>query len=260
MVEYMKNVAKFKTSQLTIEERNLLSIAFKNVVGARRASWRVIYTLESKEKQLADMAQDRNDAEAGKQAELQSKYCQDYRVKVEKELTKICRDLLDIVVGHLIPNSSSDVSEFLPKLINAADGYKERGAKSVEEDISSQLKSLEQKSHCIAKIENGESLVFYFKMYVRLFLLVCFRFYVCSFFHFLFFLSLFSLSTPLPSRPHLPFTSLTLSIFIPSLPPGLGTTTATWPSSTSSPGSSACVPLTALWLHTLLLWRSPRHT
>ena len=41
MVEYMKQVAHHRSSDgqdLTLEERNLLSVAYKNVVGARRAS------------------------------------------------------------------------------------------------------------------------------------------------------------------------------------------------------------------------------
>ena len=33
---------------LTIEERNLLSVAYKNVVGARRASWRILSSIEQK--------------------------------------------------------------------------------------------------------------------------------------------------------------------------------------------------------------------
>ena len=48
MVDYMKNVAKMNVD-LTVEERNLLSVAFKNVIGARRASWRIMSSLEQKE-------------------------------------------------------------------------------------------------------------------------------------------------------------------------------------------------------------------
>ncbi|KAB0392489.1 hypothetical protein E2I00_015566, partial [Balaenoptera physalus] len=33
---------------LSNEERNLLSVAYKNVVGARRSSWRVISSIEQK--------------------------------------------------------------------------------------------------------------------------------------------------------------------------------------------------------------------
>lgn len=48
MVESMKNVAGLG-AELTVEERNLLSVAYKNVIGARRASWRIISSLEQKE-------------------------------------------------------------------------------------------------------------------------------------------------------------------------------------------------------------------
>jgi 14-3-3 protein epsilon len=48
MVDAMKNVAKLDV-ELTVEERNLLSVAYKNVVGARRASWRILSSIEQKE-------------------------------------------------------------------------------------------------------------------------------------------------------------------------------------------------------------------
>ena len=35
--------------ELTLEERNILSVAFKNVVGTRRAAWRVLSSIEKKE-------------------------------------------------------------------------------------------------------------------------------------------------------------------------------------------------------------------
>lgn len=48
MLDSMKSVAGFDT-ELTVEERNLLSVAYKNVIGARRASWRIISSIEQKE-------------------------------------------------------------------------------------------------------------------------------------------------------------------------------------------------------------------
>lgn len=47
MVECMKQVASLDV-ELTVEERNLLSVAYKNVIGARRASWRIISSIEQR--------------------------------------------------------------------------------------------------------------------------------------------------------------------------------------------------------------------
>ena len=52
MVSAMKSVASMDV-ELTVEERNLLSVAYKNVIGARRASWRIISSIEQKEENKA---------------------------------------------------------------------------------------------------------------------------------------------------------------------------------------------------------------
>ncbi len=48
----MKAVAALDVD-LSVEERNLLSVAYKNVIGARRASWRIISSIEQKEESKA---------------------------------------------------------------------------------------------------------------------------------------------------------------------------------------------------------------
>jgi len=53
MVENMKRVAS-SDQELTVEERNLLSVAYKKVIGARRASWRIVSSL-SRRKSLRAM-------------------------------------------------------------------------------------------------------------------------------------------------------------------------------------------------------------
>eukprot|EP00518_Triparma_eleuthera_P004015 CAMPEP_0182464998 /NCGR_PEP_ID=MMETSP1319-20130603/8946_1 /TAXON_ID=172717 /ORGANISM="Bolidomonas pacifica, Strain RCC208" /LENGTH=256 /DNA_ID=CAMNT_0024664675 /DNA_START=12 /DNA_END=782 /DNA_ORIENTATION=- len=93
MVEQMKEVAKVE-QELSVEERNLLSVAYKNVIGSRRASWRIISSIEAKEKDKA--------ANDGKWEMVTT-----YRLKVENELQEICGDILRIIDNHLIPHTTS---------------------------------------------------------------------------------------------------------------------------------------------------------
>ncbi|KAM5353348.1 hypothetical protein ACJZ2D_016747 [Fusarium nematophilum] len=48
MVPHLKGVVKLG-GELSVNERQLLAIAYKNVVGTRRASWRIISSIEQKE-------------------------------------------------------------------------------------------------------------------------------------------------------------------------------------------------------------------
>ena len=95
MVEFMKKVAALNV-ELTVEERNLISVAYKNVIGARRASWRIISSLESKE-------ESKGDSKSGQTKE--------YRAKVEKELRDISNDVLSVIDKHLIPSASTGESK-----------------------------------------------------------------------------------------------------------------------------------------------------
>eukprot|EP00246_Nothoceros_aenigmaticus_P014732 TRINITY_DN57_c0_g1_i1.p1 TRINITY_DN57_c0_g1~~TRINITY_DN57_c0_g1_i1.p1 ORF type:complete len:256 (+),score=47.33 TRINITY_DN57_c0_g1_i1:85-852(+) len=95
MVESMKKVAKLNV-ELTVEERNLLSVGYKNVIGARRASWRIMSSIEQKEESKGN--------------EQNVKHINGYRHKVENELSRICNDILTIIDGNLIPASSSGES------------------------------------------------------------------------------------------------------------------------------------------------------
>lgn len=48
MLEYMKSILGFD-QELSAEERNLLSVAYKNSVGPKRTAWRIIENQEKKE-------------------------------------------------------------------------------------------------------------------------------------------------------------------------------------------------------------------
>ena len=74
----MKCVAS-SDQELTVEERDLLSVAYKNVTGARRASWRLVSFIEQKEEYKGN--------------EAQVSMIKGYREKIESELAKICEDI-----------------------------------------------------------------------------------------------------------------------------------------------------------------------
>jgi 14-3-3 protein epsilon len=73
---------------LSVEERNLLSVAYKNVIGARRASWRIVSSIEQKEE--------------SKGHEAQVTKIKGYRSKIENELYDVCKDILALLKDHLI--------------------------------------------------------------------------------------------------------------------------------------------------------------
>ena len=96
MVECMKNVAS-ADQELSVEERNLLSVAYKNVIGARRASWRIVTSIEQKEESKG------NESQVG--------LIKEYRQKIEAELAKICEDILEVLDEHLIKSAQSGESK-----------------------------------------------------------------------------------------------------------------------------------------------------
>ncbi|THX36375.1 putative 14-3-3 family protein ArtA [Aureobasidium pullulans] len=96
MVENMKNVAS-ADQELSVEERNLLSVAYKNVIGARRASWRIVTSIEQKEESKGN--------------EQQVTLIKEYRQKIEAELAQICEDILAVLDKHLIPSAQSGESK-----------------------------------------------------------------------------------------------------------------------------------------------------
>lgn len=98
MVTFMKEVAK-ADAELSVEERNLLSVAYKNVIGARRASWRIISSIEQKEEA-------KNGASGNNTTTIKG-----YRVKIEDELAKICEDILEVLDQYLIAKAGPGESK-----------------------------------------------------------------------------------------------------------------------------------------------------
>merc|ERR1712119_149094 len=84
-------------AELSVEERNLLSVAYKNAVGSRRAAWRIISSVEQKEDTKGNQEQ--------------AVFAKEYRGKVEAELQKICDEILELLDKSLIAKASTGESK-----------------------------------------------------------------------------------------------------------------------------------------------------
>jgi 14-3-3 protein beta/theta/zeta len=85
MAAAMKEVTEMQHEKepLSKEERNLLSVAYKNIVGAKRSSWRVISSIEQKATDKQERAKE-------------------YRKKIEAELYEVCNEVLHLLDHYLI--------------------------------------------------------------------------------------------------------------------------------------------------------------
>jgi 14-3-3 protein epsilon len=95
-IKYMEEIVKVKKDDLNIEERNLLSAAYKNCVSSRRSAWRSIYGIEIKEK-------NNNSKYLGLVTELKE--------LLEKELADLCDRMLKLIDNHLLKKTTSTESK-----------------------------------------------------------------------------------------------------------------------------------------------------
>ncbi|XP_062181807.1 putative 14-3-3-like protein GF14-H [Phragmites australis] len=90
MAEFMKKLARMDVD-MSAEERHLFSVGFKYTISARRASWRIISSLEQ-------------NVAAGDQTGVM---IHAYKKKVEDELRMVCNEILSIIAIHCLPLASS---------------------------------------------------------------------------------------------------------------------------------------------------------
>jgi len=96
MVEHMETVCTIP-EQLSVEERNLLSVAYKNAVGGRRAACRTLASMEAKEE--------------AKGSNEEPNHIKEYRKKIEGELQNICEACLTLTETSLLPKATSSESK-----------------------------------------------------------------------------------------------------------------------------------------------------
>jgi 14-3-3 protein epsilon len=110
MAEFLEAMLKTREKDLNSDERNLLSIAYKNSVSSRRTSLRTIMAYEQKEKKKDNSAF------------LQ--YIQEYRKKIEDELTKMCNNVIASIENFLLKRAEeSEAKVFYLKMVGDYNRY-----------------------------------------------------------------------------------------------------------------------------------------
>ena len=102
--DMVKSINKFVEldPKLTKDERNILSAGYKNIISDKRASWRLLNSMERKEEK-------KNSTQTAKI----------YKIKdnIERELNQICDQIQQIIDKYLLPNASdSETKVFFLKL------------------------------------------------------------------------------------------------------------------------------------------------
>jgi len=122
MCKFVKALVEKKSSKgedLDVEERNLLSVAYKNVVGSKRASWRTL---------------------SGGFDDVDESLIEKYKNLVETELEAICKEVIGVLVDNLLKNvagkkdetevfylkMTGDYYRYLAEFRQSNDSYKEK--------------------------------------------------------------------------------------------------------------------------------------
>lgn len=96
MIEYVNKFAKTQ-GELTDEERHIVSVAYKNVVGSKRAELRVLSAIKQKEEKKGN--------------KTNISYIENFKSIIEEELKVLCREILSLIEKFLLPNSKSELSK-----------------------------------------------------------------------------------------------------------------------------------------------------
>lgn len=146
MCTIMGKLVEYKKAQnqsLEVEERNMLSVAYKNVVGQRRASWRTL---------------DQDSNEDSAKSPIMGKY----KSLVEKELEEKCNEVLGLLEDHLL--TVTDITEKIAELEAVKKTYEKLGGKEGCKEKAQEDEWTQAKEEWTSKKEKVETEVFYLKM------------------------------------------------------------------------------------------------
>jgi hypothetical protein len=119
MVAYLQKVVESKGEEFTTEERNLLSVGFKNQIGTQRTALRTIGAIEQNPKYS------KFDGALGV-----------YKKKIEGELASQCETIIGIVKNSCLKDSApADTKAFFQKMIG--DYYRYESECNPSEEVKS---------------------------------------------------------------------------------------------------------------------------
>jgi len=123
--------SKAEKVDLTVEERNLLSVAYKNVIGNRRASWRTLNNDQQKDDEFVKI----------------------YKKQIENELELVCGDVLDLLQNVLIKNVTEESESRVFYLKMTGDYYRYLAEFSSDTNNGQRAADMYQKAMQIAEVK-----------------------------------------------------------------------------------------------------------
>ena len=120
MMSFLEEMVKMKSNDLTSDERNLLSIAYKNTISLDRQAIRTLLAYESKESKKSESPY--------------LEYIKEYKHKVQKELEGLCNKINTTIDQNLLPKAETDEAKvFYHKMKGDYDRY-------IAENVDGELK------------------------------------------------------------------------------------------------------------------------
>lgn len=120
MVDFLRPLLKEKGGDFSVEERNLLSVGFKNLIGGKRTAIRTISAIEQNPKY-----------------QKFSSPLGQYKRKIEGELQKNCQDIIDMIKSDGLKTADNESRAFFLKMVG---DYYRYMAESAQGDVLSRAR------------------------------------------------------------------------------------------------------------------------
>ena len=141
MINFLEEMIKLKVEDLSSDERNLLSIAYKNSLSLRRTAIRTLLAYENKEAKKSDSPY--------------IDFIKEYKVKVFKELESVCNKIITTIDSYLLQKAAdAEAKVFYNKMKG---DYYRYVAENAEDELKKKYSELGLSAYNVA-MEAGKEL------------------------------------------------------------------------------------------------------